>query len=142
MTQQEFENRTGIKVSADEFDRIHEIYMESPLDKDDWCAMWKKMDLTMRRELRYQTGCAIALQKELNERQKREMEELQERTKKEELERIEFGKFLADEAHKYSSTEAREKAIELMGFKLYIAYKMAKGYGLWEMDQKEIIDRL
>ena len=29
-----------------------------------------------------------------------------------------------------------------MGFKMYIAYKISKGYGMWEIDNQEIIEHL
>lgn len=44
MTLQEFENRVKMTVSADEFDAIHVVYMASDLDKDEFCAMWRKMN--------------------------------------------------------------------------------------------------
>lgn len=46
MTQQEFKNRTQVEVSYTEFDAIHEVYMNSDLDKDEFCKMWMKMNKT------------------------------------------------------------------------------------------------
>lgn len=37
MTQQEFTQRTGITPTEDEFARIHDLYMATSLDKDDFC---------------------------------------------------------------------------------------------------------
>lgn len=44
MTIQEFYNRTGVEVSADEFWNIHEVYVKSELDKDGFCKMWCRMN--------------------------------------------------------------------------------------------------
>lgn len=44
MTRNEFETRTLVAVSATEFDAINEVYMNSDLDKDEFCKMWKKMN--------------------------------------------------------------------------------------------------
>ena len=44
MTQQEFTNRTNVEVSYNEFNAIHEVYMSSDLDKDEFCKMWCKMN--------------------------------------------------------------------------------------------------
>lgn len=44
MLQQEFFERTGVEVSNYEFDAIHEVYMNSDLDKDEFCKVWCKMN--------------------------------------------------------------------------------------------------
>lgn len=44
MTQQEFEARTAVKVNAREFEAIHSVYMASDIEKDEFCAMWCKMN--------------------------------------------------------------------------------------------------
>lgn len=41
----EFEERTGVRVSEDEFTKITEDYMNSELDKDQFCKLWKKNEL-------------------------------------------------------------------------------------------------
>ena len=42
MLQSEFTQRTKINVTADMFAQIHEDYMKSSLDKDAFCAQWKR----------------------------------------------------------------------------------------------------
>lgn len=42
MTKQEFINRAIVKVTDKEFEAINAIYMASDLDKDQFCAMWRK----------------------------------------------------------------------------------------------------
>lgn len=44
MLQKEFEDRTGVKVSIDEYSAIEKVYMESDIDKDEFCKMWCKMN--------------------------------------------------------------------------------------------------
>ena len=44
MLQSEFTERTKVQVSNEEFDAINEVYMNSDLNKDDFCAMWCKMN--------------------------------------------------------------------------------------------------
>ena len=42
MMRSEFIERTGFDPTADEYAEIEAQYMESDLDKDKWCAKWKK----------------------------------------------------------------------------------------------------
>lgn len=44
MIQQEFEERVIVKVSAKEFEAIETVYMQSDLDKDEFCKLWIKMN--------------------------------------------------------------------------------------------------
>lgn len=44
MTKQEFENRTNVQVSFEEYGHIEAVYMASDLDKDEFCKMWCKMN--------------------------------------------------------------------------------------------------
>lgn len=46
MTQQEFTQRVNVEVSNKEFEAINEVYMNSDLDKDEFCKMWMKMNKT------------------------------------------------------------------------------------------------
>lgn len=44
MTKQEFESRTHVEVSMQEFSNIHDMYMASDVDKDEFCRLWSKMN--------------------------------------------------------------------------------------------------
>ena len=44
MTKQEFTQRTLVEVSNQEFNAINEVYMNSEVDKDEFCKMWCKMN--------------------------------------------------------------------------------------------------
>ena len=37
MTRQEFEERTNLQVKEEDFDAIHEVYMTTDHDKDQFC---------------------------------------------------------------------------------------------------------
>lgn len=44
MRQSEFETRVHMNVTAEEYSHIEEVYMNSDLDKDEFCKMWSKMN--------------------------------------------------------------------------------------------------
>lgn len=46
MTQQEFQTRVQMEVPCTEFEAINEVYMNSDLDKDEFCKLWVKMNQT------------------------------------------------------------------------------------------------
>lgn len=46
MTKQEFTQRVLVEVSDKEFEAINEVYMNSDLEKDAFCKVWKKMNKT------------------------------------------------------------------------------------------------
>lgn len=46
MTQQEFTERVKVEVSPEEYEAINTVYNNSSLDKDEFCAIWRKMNRT------------------------------------------------------------------------------------------------
>ena len=132
MTHEEFYQRTNLDVSSIEFERIHEAYMLTDMNKDAFCDMWRNGLGDYERDCMINAGIQY---RHLQESYKLEV-------KANELRKMEMGKFLADEAHEMSSKKARDKAIELMGFRAYIAYKLAKDYCLWTIDKEEILEHL
>lgn len=44
MTQQEFTQRVDVSVSSTEYAAIEIVYMNSDLDKDEFCKLWVKMN--------------------------------------------------------------------------------------------------
>lgn len=44
MTQQEFMERTGITPTAEDFDYIHAVYLNTSMNKDEFCKDFKKRD--------------------------------------------------------------------------------------------------
>lgn len=124
MTQQEFENLIGKEIDRDVYRSIVEpAYMASSYtDKEKFAIAWDTTghyglitDLTKQVD-----GYSAAF---------RQMEK----------DRAEMGYYLADQAEKCSSSDLREKAIEILGEKEYIAYKMMKSYNLWSADRDLIL---
>ena len=50
MLQSEFKERTGIDVALDEYRAIEVVYINSDLDKDEFCKMWCKMNASRIRK--------------------------------------------------------------------------------------------
>lgn len=44
MTQQEFESRVKMQVSCEEYQHIENVYLDSDVDKDEFCRLWAKMN--------------------------------------------------------------------------------------------------
>jgi hypothetical protein len=118
MTQKEFEERTGLKLNAEGYAEVEQIYMNTDLDKDLFCKLWIE-NPTALKEIERKT----VLVRELYE------------------ERKSISNFLIDQAEKWSASDLREKAISMIGDKEYIRRKLAKGYNLWSAD-KELLDNI
>lgn len=116
MTQREFEERTGLKISAEAYTDVEQCYMNTDLDKDLFCKLWKD-NPTALKEIVSKT----VLVRELYEERKR------------------LSNFLIKQAEKWSASDLREKAISMIGEKEYLRRKIAAGYNLWDAD-KELLD--
>lgn len=81
------------------------------------------------------------LQEKLNEQIKIN-NELNETMCQEADEKIELIVFLIQQAEKWAATDLREKAIELMGAKEYIAFKINHDLNLWQADKDLIVELL
>lgn len=113
MTQKEFEERTGLKLSADGYTEVEECYMNTDLDKDAFCKLWME-NPTALKEIERKT----VLVRELYEERKC------------------LTNLLIDQAEKWSASDLREKAIAMIGEKEYLRRKITKGYNLWDADKK------
>jgi hypothetical protein len=114
MTQKEFEERTGLKVTADGYtEEVEACYMNTDIDKDMFCELWMKHPAALK-EIELKT----VLVRELYE------------------ERKSLSNFLIDKAEKWSASDLREKAIAMIGEKEYLRRKIARGYNLWDADKK------
>ena len=118
MTQKEFEERTGLKLTADNYIEVETCYMNTDLDKDAFCKLWMKNPAALK-EIEQKT----VLVRELYE------------------ERKSIANFLIDQAEKWSASDLREKAISMIGEKEYLRRKIARGYNLWDAD-KELLDNI
>ena len=115
MLQQEFEERTGLKLSVDGYAEVEECYV----DKDAFCKLWIE-NPTVLKEIERKT----VLVRELYEERKC------------------LSNFLIDQAEKWSASDLREKAISMIGEREYLRRKIAKGYNLWEADKELLLDIL
>ena len=156
MLQQEFEERVGFTVTSDCYHEcIEPEYNASKLGKDDWCKQWKK-DHGIQRAYTWMAKRVEELEKfteEMgnvfadNEAKVQEIDDL-----KTSLESVsdslasrnkqlsELLYFMIEQSNTYGSSELRAKAIELMGAKEYLRYKLANNLTLWEADRNLLID--
>jgi hypothetical protein len=129
MLQKEFEERVGMKVTPYEYGVIETLYNDSDLEKDEFCAKWKKNDRMEMGELNANTittlNKRIFAKNEIIEEQKQIIENI--------------SKFLMDIAYGVSeSEEIYEKAVKLIGRNNAIIYKMDKDYTLTDEDKNFI----
>lgn len=122
MTQKEFEERTGIKPTAEDFDYIHAVYLNTSMDKDEFCKDFKKhgdsriiRDVHVR-VLNYEMKC---------ERQNNAINELAD--------------FLIGKAHAYDDTDFRNQAVKLVGEIDVIKRTIELGLPLWDEDRKVVL---
>lgn len=122
MTQKEFEERTGIKPTAEDFDYIHAVYLNTSMDKDEFCKDFKKhgdsriiRDVHVR-VLNYEMKC---------ERQNNAINELAD--------------FLIGKAHAYDDTDFRNQAVKLVGEIDLVKRTIELGLPLWDEDKKVVL---
>lgn len=129
MLQKEFEERVGMKVAPSEYGVIETLYNDSDLEKDEFCAKWKKNDRMEMGELNANTIST------LNKRIFAKDEEI-----KRQRQLIEdAAKFLVDIAYCVSDAdEIYKQAVKLIGRNNAIIYKMDKDYSLTD-DDKSLI---
>lgn len=125
MTQKEFEERIGIKPTEEEFDYIHAVYLNTSMNKDEFCEDFKKHgdSLIIRdvhvRVLNYEMEC---------ERQKNAINELAD--------------FLIGKAHAYDDTDFRNQAVKLVGEIDVVKRTIELGLPLWDEDRKCILSMI
>ena len=117
--QQEFEERTGLKLKSDDYKEVEEIYMNTDLDKDLFCKLWIE-NHTALKEIDRNTVLVSKLYEE----------------------RKSLENFLIDQDEKWSAADLREKAIYMIGEREYLRRKIDKDYNLWEVDKELLLDIL
>lgn len=156
MTQQEFEQRVGFTVTSDCYHKcIEPEYNASKLEKDEWCKQWKK-DHGIQRAYSWMAKRVEELEKFTEEMGdvfadneakiqdiddlKTSLESVSDSLASRNKQLSELLCFMIEQSNAYSSTELRAKAIELMGAKEYLRYKLANNLSLWEADRNMLID--
>lgn len=165
----EFIDRTGFRPTAECYEQhIEPNYNASSLQKDDWCKQWKRQGgiaeayqwqvvfdtakIKEAKEAARQNEEQLAyLQKQLEiqtnttnrlNQDKKELQEKVNQLSNLEDQQIEMIVFIIQQSEKYGSAELREKAIEMMGAKEYIAYKINHEMNLWQLDKDLIVELL
>ena len=138
MTQKEFEDRTKLSVTADEFDAIDDMYMAcgDNIDKDKFCSLYmtKEGRLTLMAEMAKQRKKADeALRVAKNEMRQAEEDMLKFQSG--------LADWLTEQAEKWAATDLRDKAIQILGAREYLRRKIERGYNLWDVD-KELLTEL
>lgn len=133
MTQNEFEQRTNMNVTAEEYQKIEKLYMSAGnIDKDTFCKEYKKVASS-------RIVTELHLQVRMLENQ---VESLKSDKKQMASDKDELIDFMIEQSEKYSSSELRQRAIELLGAKEYLRRKLERGYNLWELDRKLLVELL
>lgn len=119
MTQKEFTERTGYTPSPEEYGQIEGMYMNTDLDKDDFCKAWKN-----NRELLAETVKQTIAARNLA------------------AERIDMVDFLLDRAQDFGDVKMLDKAIEMVGHAEVIRRKLSLSLELWPIDKKYIKEHI
>lgn len=121
MTQQEFEERTGLKPTGEEFDYIHDVYMHTSMNKDEFCKDFKKHgDSKIIRDI-YVRCVDFELQ---NKQKDKRMDELAD--------------FLIGKSRAYDDTDFRKMAVKLVGEQKVVLKTVEMNLPLWEEDREYI----
>lgn len=112
MLRLEFEQRVNYKVTEEEFKSINEMYMDTDLDKDDFCLLYNTSKVIT------QNVADVA----------RERKQLRE-------EKIQLGYWMADQFQKLGTMDLRNKAVELLGARNYLLYVLQKKYAITDEDR-------
>ena len=151
---------------------IEPKYNASKLQKDEWCKEWKRkggIAEAYQWQVVFDTAKINQAKAEIEQLQKENTQlrntkddywatledcrgklhdevQLNEKLNavmcKEADEKAELTVFLIEQAEKWGATDLREKAIEIMGAKEYIAYKIDHDMNLWQLDKDLIIKLL
>ena len=125
MTRKDFEERTGLQVSAVEFCTINDIYMAAgEMDKDTFCREWTRHGES---KLLAELWHSVKREHDMGMEKKDECDRLY-------AERWEFVDFLLERAQKFGDEELLKKAISMVGHAGVIRRKLALGMPLWELD--------
>lgn len=134
MTQKEFEERTGLKLSACEFETVHSIYMAAGdrMEKDEFCKEWKQHG---------ESSLIAALWNEVKQ-QRAVVEGKTIVIANMQQEKEELVDFLLERAQKFGDEELLLKAIDMVGHAEVIRRKLDADMPLWERDREYIKNNL
>lgn len=128
MTKKEFEDRIGYTVSDTVFEKANSVYMAVDLDKNDFAGFYEPL---FNNPIINQLISKIDKLIEDNERLNSELGQYDKRLfEKEES----FGQFLIELLEDNDEDTIRNKAIEILGKRRYIRYKIKNKYELYRDD--------
>lgn len=126
MALSEFNERTNAHLTEDQYKPVENMYNEAGnIQKDQFCADWKKHnDSVLLQEFFAQSerlkGKVDGYRNQINE----------------------IALFLVDQAEKWSASDLRSMAIQILGLEKYLQIKLQKGYNLWDIDREDMIQIL
>lgn len=125
MTQKEFEERTGLTPNSDDFSFIHSLYMNTSMEKDQFCKEYKKI-----------AGSEIV--KDVHVRLINSQIILEQRKQDD----IDMARSLIGKSRAYDDTDFRNMAIKLIGEKDVVCLTMEMDLPLWSEDKEFIKSHL
>ena len=133
MTQYEFQDLTGRKVTEDEFQGIEQMYYAVPdMDKHEFCKRWIQ---TGNNPLTVQLAKQATIANGMLEERNNELEDCHNRME-------ELAWFLIGKASAYDDTDFYNEAIRIVGRKAAVLHKVKMGYHLWKEDREYIKNNL
>lgn len=121
MTQQEFKDRTGLTPTEEEFNYIHALYMNTVMNKDEFCKDFKKYGASsIMREVH---AVAVNFKLSLEEKNNEESELVD---------------FLIGKACAYNDADFYKQAIKMVGQREVTLRKIKMTLPLWEEDMDYI----
>lgn len=136
MTQQEFTDRTGLTPTEMEFQYVHDIYMQTNLNKDMFCRDYKKHGKSEIVEELY--GKLEAKNRAFDELFTRHDNFKNEKYKQE----LELARFLFSKAATYNDVDFEHEALKLVSRNTAILIKIKEGYQLTDDDFAYIANNL
>ena len=132
MTQQEFQDLTGRKVTEEEYKGIEKMYYAVPnMGKHEFCKRWVQ---TGNNPLTIELTKQVVLLNGMLEERYNEAEDC--RSKMEEVAWFLIGKAA------YDDTDIYNEAIGIVGRKAAVLHKIKMGYPLWKEDREYIKNNL
>lgn len=130
MTKQEFESRTGLKVSEEEFSKINELYMNcgDNIDKDTFCLGYENHHL-------FQNNIIV---EGLNS----EVKNLRNRAANFRMALFNAAYGMIKKSCVYEDRELRNEAVAILGERKVVIYKISNDLCLWDEDKEYIREHL
>lgn len=133
MTQNEFQDLTGRKVTEEEYQGIEKMYYAVPdMDKYEFCKRWVQ---TGNNPLTLELAKQAIITNGMLEERNNELEDCHEKME-------ELAWFLIGKAAAYDDTDFYNEAIRIVGRKAAVLHKVKMGYPLWKEDREYIKNNL